>query len=117
MTQARRALIPWLWLSVGLLRAVLGTAVPVAEARQAARAVTTESVAAHIEETSRPECTPPTHEDCALCAYLGLAVEVSDLASIAADDAGIAQRPAGAVALGSRAVEALPHPRGPPVVS
>ncbi|MBC7897341.1 MAG: hypothetical protein H7066_18130 [Cytophagaceae bacterium] len=117
MSKARRVLIPWVWLSIGLLRAVLGTAVPVAEARQAARAVVSANEGAHIEEESRPECTPPSHEDCALCAYLGLAVEVPHLGATATDGDRSRCYPASAVSLDVRGRETLPRPRGPPVVS
>jgi hypothetical protein len=117
VSNSRRAFIPWIWLSIGLLRAVLGTAVPAAEARQAARTVQAAADAAHIEETSRPECTPPAHEDCALCAYLGLAVEVPAMASVAADADQGSGYPAGALVLDARWQQVLPHPRGPPVVS
>ena len=117
VSKASRVLIPWVWLSIGLLRAVLGTAVPIAEARQAARSVASTSEVAHIEEESRPECTPPSHEDCALCAYLGIAVEVPHLASIGTDGDRTSAYPASAVALDVRGQETLPHPRGPPVVS
>ncbi len=117
MSRASRVLIPWVWLSIGLLRAVLGTAVPIAEARQAARSVASAQEGAHIEEESRPECTPPSHEDCALCAYLGLAAEVPDDGAIATDGDRTGCYPASAVALDVRGQETLPHPRGPPVVS
>lgn len=118
MSKASRVLIPWVWLSIGLLRAVLGTAVPIAEARQAARTeVASANEGAHIEEKSRPECTPPSHDDCALCAYLGLAVEVPNIASIAFDRDRSSEYPASAIALDVRGQETLPRPRGPPVVS
>lgn len=111
----RHRAVRWFWLSIGLIRALVAGVVPAAEARQLVAIQASASAEAHIEESSRPECAPPHHDGCALCANAFACAEPA-LATGAHPTRGSASSyPGGAVRLEARPLVPQPRPRSPPV--